>query len=128
MSWATALPEQNGLIVGLKSKSNFGPRGNELHWYNVATMTTVASRELKNRLGKYLRLVRHGQPVRITDRGRPIGWILPESSSAERSQALLKALAKGSIRFGSGQLGKKRRPAMMKPGKSIGEMISEDRR
>jgi prevent-host-death family protein len=30
-------------------------------------MVTVAAKELKNRLGKYLKLVRAGQAVRITD-------------------------------------------------------------
>jgi prevent-host-death family protein len=31
-------------------------------------MVTVASKELKNRLGKYLRLVRAGETIQITDR------------------------------------------------------------
>lgn len=90
-------------------------------------MTTVASRELKNRLGRYLRLVREGQPVQVTDRGQPIALILPHSLPAEQSEDLLQLLAKGSVRFGSGQLRKARRPAVMRPGKSIVEVISEDR-
>ena len=91
-------------------------------------MMTVACRELKNRLGKYLRMVREGQPVQITDRGRPIACILPLSSAGKEADDLLKILAKGSIRPGSGQALSRHRPAVMKPGKSVGQMISEERR
>lgn len=34
--------------------------------------TTVGARELKTRLGTYLRLVREGATVVVTDRGRPV--------------------------------------------------------
>ena len=91
-------------------------------------MMTVASRELKNRLGKYLRIVREGQPLQITDRGRPIACIIPLSSATGPDNELLKVLAKGNIRPGSGAPLGHRRPAVMKPGKSVTEMISEERR
>ena len=91
-------------------------------------MTTVPCRELKNRLGKYLRMVREGQPVQITDRGRPIACILTLSSTAGPPGELLKVLAKGHIRLGSGMPLGHRRPALMKPGKSVVQMISEERR
>ena len=91
-------------------------------------MTTVACRERKNRLGKYLRIVRQGQPVQITDRGRPIACILPLSSTAGLADELLKALAKGHVRPGSGMPLGHRRPALMKPGKSVVQLISEERR
>ena len=91
-------------------------------------MITVPCRELKNRLGKYLRMVREGQPVEITDRGHPIACILPLPSAAGPPGELLKVLAKGHIRPGSGMPLGHRRPAVMKPGKSVVQMISEERR
>jgi prevent-host-death family protein len=39
--------------------------------------TTVGTRELKNRLSEYLRRVKAGETVIITDRGRPVGQIVP---------------------------------------------------
>ncbi len=38
---------------------------------------TVGIRDLKARLSEYLQRVRQGQAILITDRGRPVGRILP---------------------------------------------------
>ncbi len=93
-------------------------------------VVTVASKELKNRLGKYLGIVRGGESVRITDRGKPVACILPVGMPEEEQTAeLLSALvAKGSVTLGSGELPGRRKPAVLTPGKSIAEMIAEDRR
>ena len=93
-------------------------------------MVTVASRELKNRLGRYLQLVREGQPVRITDRGKPIGFILPLQKSDESAEVaqLSRLLASGGLTLGSGKLRRRWKPAKLKPGPSTTEMIAEDRR
>lgn len=40
-------------------------------------MTTVGIREAKTHLSKYLKMVRQGQEVTLTDRGRPVGKIVP---------------------------------------------------
>ena len=93
-------------------------------------MVTVASRELKNRLGRYLQMVREGHPVRITDRGKPIGCILPlekQDESAELAQ-LSRLLASGGLTLGSGTLRRGWKPATLKPGPSISDMIAEERR
>jgi prevent-host-death family protein len=92
-------------------------------------MTTVASRELKNRLGKYLQLVREGEAVRITDRGKPVAVIVPlgreDTLPAPMVEQLLR---KGAITLGTGQPLSQAPPARLKPGKSIAEMVAEDRR
>ncbi len=93
-------------------------------------MVTVASRELKNRLGRYLQMVREGHPVRITDRGKPIGCILPlekQDESAELAQ-LSRLLASGGLTLGSGTLRRRWKPATLKPGPSVSNMIAEERR
>ena len=51
---------------------------------------TVGIRELKTNLSKYLRRVKTGQTVIITERGKPIGRIVPEGlSQAERLETLV---------------------------------------
>jgi prevent-host-death family protein len=45
-------------------------------------MKTASISEVKNRLSSYVDLVRHGETVVITDRGRPVAHLVP----AERSR------------------------------------------
>lgn len=45
-------------------------------------MTTIGIREAKIHLSKYLRMVRQGHEVTLTDRGRPVGKIVPIPGSA----------------------------------------------
>jgi prevent-host-death family protein len=50
----------------------------------VATKsTTVSIRELKSRLSHYLRLAKTGRTVGITERGVPIGRIVPSAMPVE---------------------------------------------
>jgi prevent-host-death family protein len=98
--------------------------------YDVATVLTVASKEFKKRLSRYLQLVREGQPVQITDHGNPIGCILPlvkPGQSGELAQ-LSRLIAAGGIALGVGELRRQWRPARLKPGPSIAEMIDAERR
>lgn len=39
--------------------------------------TAVGIRELKNRLSEYLRRVKEGETIVVTERGRPVGRIVP---------------------------------------------------
>src|SRR5260370_8850134 len=92
-------------------------------------MVTVASRELKNRLGRYLQMVREGHPVRITDRGKPIGCILPlekQDESAELAQ-LSRLLSSGGLTLASGTLPPRWKPAPLKPWPSYTEIITQER-
>jgi prevent-host-death family protein len=89
-------------------------------------MVTVAAKELKNRLGKYLKLVRVGEVVRITDRGRPIGCIFP-SVSPETDEVLARILSKGGVRLGTGER-LRPHPVILKPGRSTTAMIAGNRR
>ena len=45
-------------------------------------MRTVGSRELKNRLGRYLGIVRKGESVLITDRGKPVARLVSANEHA----------------------------------------------
>jgi prevent-host-death family protein len=89
-------------------------------------MATIPSWELRNRLGKYLQLVREGEFVRVTDRGKPVAVIVPLKNSP--TPAVEQLLKRGGITFGTGQPLSQAAPARLKPGKSIAEMVTEDRR
>jgi len=62
-------------------------------------MPIVGVRELKNRLTHYLRLIRQGEAIIITDRGKPIAVLKPiEESEGQRGwEERLAVLACGPI-------------------------------
>ncbi len=93
-------------------------------------MQRVGSREFKNRLGRYLRAVREGQTLLITDRGKPVAKVCPPEQDSDSqltfSDVLKKLEAEGKIRLPKRPLGKFRAvPSRGKPGS---QMIIEDRR
>jgi antitoxin (DNA-binding transcriptional repressor) of toxin-antitoxin stability system len=76
---------------------------------NVATcgyiqrMKTVGIRELKNRLSAYIRLVRDGERVLITDRGVIVAEIRPPGTPIEDDPypLLAEAARRGKVRIGA---------------------------
>jgi prevent-host-death family protein len=63
-------------------------------------MTSVGARELKNRLGRYLRQVREGETILVTERGRPVAELRPLSPAAVDLDARLQELAaEGAVRL-----------------------------
>ncbi len=93
-------------------------------------MQRVGSREFKNRLGRYLRAVRKGQTLLITDRGKPVARVSPPDQNGDSeltfSELLKKLEAEGKIRLPKRPLGKFR--AVPSRGKPASQMIIEDRR
>ena len=92
-------------------------------------MVSVGSKQLKDRLGMYLRLVREGTAVQITNRGRPVACIIPTQSREASDEAgrLARFVAQGAVRPGSGRL-IRGKPAKLKPGPGIVEMLAGERR
>ena len=93
-------------------------------------MQKVGSREFKNRLGRYLRAVRNGQTLLVTDRGQPVAKVSPPELDSDShltfTEVLKKLEAEGKIRLPKRPLGKFRAvPSRGKPGS---QMIIEDRR
>ncbi|HEX2163548.1 MAG TPA: type II toxin-antitoxin system prevent-host-death family antitoxin [Thermoanaerobaculia bacterium] len=63
-------------------------------------MATVGARELKLRLGRYLRQVRSGETILVTERGRPIAELRPLSRSAlDLDPRLQRLAATGAVRL-----------------------------
>lgn len=66
-------------------------------------MRTVGLRELKNRLSEYVREVRSGEAVLVTDRGEVVAELVPPGQQREERDipATLAALArKGQLTLG----------------------------
>lgn len=93
-------------------------------------MQRVGSRELKNRLGRYLQMVRRGKTLIITDRGKPVAKVSPPDDDVQPEPTLMDVLrrlnAEGKIRLAKGRIGKFR--AVPSRGKPASQMILEDRR
>ena len=92
-------------------------------------MRMVGSRELKNRLGRYLGLVGRGETIIVTDRGKPVARLVPPEPEPETTHSvedLLKRLeAEGHLRRGTRPF-RRFKPIRVK-GKPMSQMISEDR-
>ena len=87
---------------------------------------SVGIRELKNHLSKYLRDVKAGQTILITDRGKLISRLIPAGQTVEEK---LNALQQAGVFEWSGKLPPHRRPvAKVRGEKTVAEMLIEDRR
>src|SRR5262245_34880606 len=68
----------------------------------VAVVKTIGARELKMRLGTYLRQVQEGATLLVTERGRPVAELRPVSVGTDDEQARLDELAAlGAVTRGS---------------------------
>ena len=87
---------------------------------------TVGVRELKARLSEYLRQVKKGRTVVITEHGKPVGRLVPAGQSLEqRLQAMIDA---GLAEWNGKPLPPMKPVAKLRGGKSIADLIIEDRR
>lgn len=91
----------------------------------------VSIRDMKNRLSKYLKLVRMGKEVVITDRGRPVARLTPAKPTVEETEAevIERIEALPWVRPGNGKRVKgAKHPIRLKSGeKTAAEMVLEDR-
>ncbi len=91
----------------------------------------VSIRDMKNRLSKYLKLVRTGKEVVITDRGQPVARLTPLVPAGGETEAEVIAHIEALpwVRPGNGKSVKgAKHPIRLKPGdKSAAEAVIEDR-
>jgi prevent-host-death family protein len=89
-------------------------------------MVEVGVKALKDDLSRYLRRVREGERLVVTDQGRPIALLTPIDEPAEGSWAwTLVQEGKATWRGGKPELAA-RSPKIS--GKTTSEMVLEDRR
>ena len=87
--------------------------------------TTVIIRELKSRLSHYLRLAKAGEAVEITERGAPIGRIIP---TALPVQDRIEAMARSGLLLWNKRKLKPMAPVARVRGKrTVAELLIEDR-
>jgi prevent-host-death family protein len=87
----------------------------------------VGARELKTRLGTYLREVREGATIVVTERGQPVAELRPLGKAPQTDKGLLDQLVvEGSLtRASSKEL--PRFTPLRSVGKPISQTIVEDR-
>jgi prevent-host-death family protein len=88
--------------------------------------TTVSIRELKSRLSHYLRRAKAGQIVEITERGKPVGRIVPVASSLE--ERIEAARRSGLVSWNGRKLKPLKPVAKLRTKKTVAELVVEDRR
>jgi prevent-host-death family protein len=87
---------------------------------------TVGVRELKTQLSKYLRQVKAGRTIVITEHGKAVGRIVPAEQSLDDK---LRAMVEAGLAEWNGKRLKPMKPvAKVKEGHSVAQIIIEDRR
>jgi prevent-host-death family protein len=86
---------------------------------------SVGVRELKSRLSEYLRRVKAGQTVVITEHGQPVGRIVP---AAQPLEARLQAMAQAGLLLWSGKKLQPMLPVARGRGdRTVADLLVEDR-
>lgn len=86
---------------------------------------TVGIRELKARLSEYLRAIKAGHTIIITEHGRPVGRLIPSVQPlAERVEAMRRA---GLLTWNGKKLPAGRPAATLRRAGTIADLISEGR-
>ena len=93
---------------------------------------TVGTRELKTRLGTYLRLVRSGRRLIVTDRGRPVAELRPLTPAGGDLESRLREMeARGEITLPAGPMSSWKPLRPFRPirirGRPMSETVLEDR-
>ncbi len=90
-------------------------------------MDSVGVRELKSGLSRYLKRVRAGARVTVTERGRAIAMLGPVDVPADLEWAHALVVS-GQARWAGGKPAGSRHPVPIVTGRSVSEAVIEDRR
>lgn len=83
-------------------------------------------RELKTHLSAYLRRVKEGETITITEHGTPIGRIVPEEKSLKgKMEALQEA---GMLKWSGKKFAPRKPAAKVRGERSVADLLLEDRR
>jgi prevent-host-death family protein len=84
----------------------------------------VGVRELKNSLSRYLKRVKDGETIVVTERGRPVARILP----ADVPDRIVRLMAEGRVSWSGRPFGPPEHVIRPRPGRPFSEYVAEDRR
>ena len=86
---------------------------------------TVGVRELKARLSYYVREMKAGRTITVTERGKAVGYLMPAKTNLDDR---LEAMRDAGLLSWSGKRPKLSRPTVrLKGGRSLTDIISENR-
>jgi prevent-host-death family protein len=92
-------------------------------------MISAGIKELKNNLSRYLSQVKKGEDILVTERGKAIARIIREDPKEIHLREVLSPLiVKGVIKLPNQKIDRKISTPVKLPGKSVSEMVIEDRR
>ncbi|MFO8048873.1 MAG: type II toxin-antitoxin system prevent-host-death family antitoxin [Desulfosudaceae bacterium] len=92
-------------------------------------METAGIKDIKNNLSRYLKQVKSGEEVIITERGRPIARIIREHPAGTSLHlALAPLIEQGVVTMPTLGPAKTTMTPLRAPGKPASEMVLEDRR
>lgn len=86
---------------------------------------SIGIRELKARLSEYLRDVKRGSTVIVTEHGRPVARIVPEAHSLDERLESLKAA--GAILWSGRRLNSKQPDVRPRQKRTVAEILVENR-
>lgn len=85
----------------------------------------VGIRTLKSKLSEYMGVVKAGTTIVVTERGRQIARIIPETDSGEQTLALLRTA--GTILWSGRRLKKSKRGVPIQGTGTVSEILLENR-
>jgi len=89
------------------------------------TSMRVGARELKSKLSEYLRRVKAGETIIVTERGKTIGHIVPVKPTLEKR---LKGLTESGVAEWDGRKYQPQKPVARNRGrKQLSDLVIEDR-
>ena len=89
--------------------------------------TQIGVRDAKIHLSKYLRLVKNGQEIVLTERGRPIGKIVPLGKDEISLKDRIKSLEESGVLEPAKKVIKISPPIPVSSKKTAQEYLEEDR-
>jgi prevent-host-death family protein len=97
--------------------------GGDRMCYILCVMNRVGVRELRQNLSVYLRRVRRGESLEVTERGQPVALLQPIVVADDK---LAQLEAHGlALRRGAGNLADLPRPAKIEPDPPLSEVLDE---
>jgi prevent-host-death family protein len=86
----------------------------------------IGIRELKSKLSECVREVREGRTIVVTERGRAVARLIPDTTSVRERLAALKDA--GGIHWSGRRLGRARPAARVKGNRTVADLVSENRK
>jgi prevent-host-death family protein len=85
----------------------------------------IGIRELKSKLSEYVREVREGRTIVVTERGRAVARLIPDATSVHERLAALKVT--GGIQWSGRRLTRTKPVARVRGRRTVADLISENR-